>query len=79
MQAVLRVRRERAGRTPPNLLGTPNAQGQGQEVGPCGLEERRPEEFWIRDVGNRTMALGLLTWELIDVEGQGQDQVPPYT
>ena len=40
IQAVLRVRRERAGRTPPNWLGTPNVQGHGQEVGPHGLEER---------------------------------------
>ena len=54
MQAVFRVRRERAGRTPPNLLGIPNAQGQGQEVGPHSLEERRPE-LQTRDVGNRTM------------------------
>ena len=55
IQAVLRVRRERAGRTPPNWLGTPNVQEHGQEVGPCGLEERRPGGFWARDVGNRTM------------------------
>ena len=58
VQADLRVRRERAGRTPPNWLGTPNAQGQGQEVGPRGLEERRLGEFWTRNVGNRTMVNG---------------------
>ena len=55
VQAVLRVRRERAGRIPPNWLGTPNVQGHVQEVGPCGLEERRPGGFWTRDIGNRTM------------------------
>ena len=55
VEAFLRVRRERAGRTFPNLLGNPNAQGQGQEVGPRGLEERRPGEFQTRVVGNRTM------------------------
>ena len=58
VQAVLRVRRERAGRTPPNWLGTPNVQGQGHEVGPHGLEERRPGGFWTRDIGNRTMDNG---------------------
>ena len=31
------------------------------------------------EIGQWTMALGLLTWELIDKEGQGQDQVPPPT
>ena len=41
--------------TPPNWLGTPNTQGQGQEVGPHGLEERRLGEFQARDVGNKTM------------------------
>ena len=55
VQAVLRVRRERAGRTPPNLLGTPNMQGPGQEVGPHGLEERRPGGFQVRDIANETM------------------------
>ena len=64
VQAVLRVRRERAGRTPPNLLGTPNAQGQGQELGPHGLEERRLGEFQTRDVGNRTMDDGSRTADM---------------
>ena len=55
IQTVLRVRRERAGRIPPNWLGTPNVQGHGQELGPCGLEERRLGRFSTRDIGNRTM------------------------
>ena len=41
IQAVLRVRGERVGRTPPNWLGTQNMQRPGQEVGPHGQEERR--------------------------------------
>ena len=61
IQAVLRVRRERIGRTPPNWLGTPNVQGHGQEVGAYGLEERRLGGFWARDVGNRTMDDGTRT------------------
>ena len=55
IQAVLRVRRERAGRTPPNWLGPPNIQRYGQEVCPHGLEQRRLGGFWARDIGNRTM------------------------
>ena len=61
IQAVLRVRRERAGRTPPNWLGTPNVQGHRQEVGPCGLEERQPGGFQTMDIGNRTMDDGYWT------------------
>ena len=79
VQAVLRVRRERAGRTPPNLLGTPNAQGQGQEVGHVVWRKGDWENFGpgMLEIGQWTMALGLLTWELIDKEGQ--NQVPPPT
>ena len=51
VQAILRMRRERAGRTPQNWLGTPNVQVQGQEVGPHGLEERRLGGFRTRDIG----------------------------
>ena len=58
IQAVLRVRRERAGRTPSNWLGTPNIQRYGQEVGPHGLEERGLGGFQARDIGNRTMDNG---------------------
>ena len=31
----------------------------------------------ILEIGQWTMALGLLIWELTEKEGQGQDQVPP--
>ena len=55
IQAVSRVRRERAGRTFPNGLGPPNIERHGQEVGPHSLEERRPGGFQARDIGNRTM------------------------
>ena len=33
----------------------------------------------ILEIGQWMMALGLLTWQLIDRDGQGQDQVPPPT
>ena len=40
VQAVLRVRRERAGRTLPNWLDTRNNGFRpGEEVGSCGLED----------------------------------------
>ena len=64
IQAALRVRRDRAGRTHLNWLGTPNVQGHGQEVGPHSLEERRPGGFWARDVGNRTMDNGPWTYDM---------------
>ena len=42
VQAVLRVKRQRAGRTLPNWLETQiNVLRPGQEVGPCGQEEER--------------------------------------
>ena len=45
IQVVLRVRRERVGRTPTNWLGTQNMQRPGQEVGPCGQKQRDQEGF----------------------------------
>ena len=56
VQAVLRMRRERAGRAPQNLgQRTPNWTGPVlQEVGPCGCEvERRPgglQAWWRRNI-----------------------------
>ena len=61
IQAVLRVKRERVGRTPPNWLRTLNVQRPGQEVGPCGQEERRLGGFQARGIGNRTMDNGSWT------------------
>ena len=56
VQAVLRVRRERAGRTLPNWLKTRNNVFRpGQEVGPHGQEDRRPGGFQARGIRNRTM------------------------
>ena len=56
VQAVLRLRRERAGRILPNLVETPNIaiQGPGQKVGPHGLEERRLEGLQARGTENET-------------------------
>ena len=66
IQAVLRVRRERAGRIPPNWLGTQNMQSPGQEVGSCGQEERRLGGFQARDIRSRTKDDGPWTDDLHD-------------
>ena len=82
IQAVLRVRWERVGRTPPNWLRTLNIQTPGQEVGPHGQEERRLGGFQARSIGYRTMDDGPWTNDMDtdkdeEFNGQGQDQVPP--
>ena len=52
IHAVLKVRRQRAMRTPPNWLRTPNIQRPGQEVGLCGQETGKVH---ARGIGNRTV------------------------
>ena len=57
VQVVLRIRRERAGRTPPNWQETQNnIWRSGQEVGPHGQEEeRRPGGFQARGMRIETI------------------------
>ena len=68
VQAVLRVRRERVGRTPPNSLETRNNVFRpGQEVGPHGQEEeRRPRGLQARGMRLGTMDDGPCTDDMND-------------
>ena len=68
MQAVLRVRRERVGRTLPNWLETQNnVLRHGQEVDPHGQEgERRPGGFQARGMRLGTIDDGPWTDNMCD-------------
>ena len=70
VQVVLRIRRERAGRTPPNWQDTQNnILRPGQEVGPCGQEEeRRLGGFQVRGMRIETIDDGPWTDDMYDGE-----------
>ena len=74
VQAVLRVRREGAGRTLPNWLETQNnVLRPGQEVGPCGqVGERRLGGFQFRGMRLKTTDNGPSTDDVHDNRETGR-------